>query len=139
MKYFTIKELVPPEVYNELGEKQCWDLFEPKALEALENVREILGVPLVCNNWAKGGNRKYCGFRQSSCPIGAKYSLHKLACAFDLISSQMTAKEMRDKLEKNQDKLIHNIRIEKWDNNGEISWLHIDTKDMGVKLYFFKA
>lgn len=139
IKYFTIEELVPPEVLKELGEEQCWTLFDKKALEALENVREILGVPLICNNWAKGGSRKYSGFRQGNCPIGAKRSSHKLGMAFDLVSNKMTAKEMRDKLEKEQDKLVHNIRVEKWDNKGEISWLHIDTLDKGVKLYFFKA
>jgi hypothetical protein len=33
----------------------------------------------------------------------------------------MTAKEMREKLSNNIDKLIHPIRVEKWDNNGEVS------------------
>ena len=34
-----------------------------------------------------------------------------------------------------------NIFVEKWDNKGEISWLHIDISPNthGKKLYFFKA
>ena len=40
-----------------------------------------------------------------------------------------------------QDKLRYPIRVEKWDNKGEISWLHIDISPNthGKKLYFFKA
>ena len=60
--------------------------------------------------------------------------------AFDLISTKLTAKEMREILDKNQDKLRYPIRVEKWDNKGEISWLHIDIGNTkGKKLYFFKA
>lgn len=61
--------------------------------------------------------------------------------AFDLISTKLTAKEMREILENNQDKLRYPIRVEKWDNKGEISWLHIDISPNthGKKLYFFKA
>lgn len=33
----------------------------------------------------------------------------------------MTAKEMREILENNQDKLKYPIRVEKWDNHGEIT------------------
>lgn len=57
----------------------------------------------------------------------------------------MSAKQMREKLEENEDKLKYPIRIEKWDNKGEITWLHIDTKPFAKgntklgKIYFFKA
>jgi hypothetical protein len=48
---------------------------------------------------------------------------------------------MREILENNQDKLKYPIRVEKWDNHGEISWLHIDISPNthGKKLYFFRA
>lgn len=46
---------------------------------------------------------------------------------------------MREILDKNQDKLRYPIRVEKWDNKGEISWLHIDIGNTkGKKLYFLK-
>ena len=60
-KYFDVKELVPKEVYEELGDQGSLNLLNPIALKALEEVREILGVPLICNNWAAGGNRNYSG------------------------------------------------------------------------------
>lgn len=139
-KYFDIKELVSSRVYNKYGDNAV-ELLNSKALKMLENVREILDVPLICNNWAAGGNRNYCGYREPECTIGAKGSFHRKALAFDLISKYMTAAEMRDKLEQNQDKLIYPIRVEKWDNKGEINWLHIDISPNthGKKLYFFRT
>lgn len=139
-KYFDIKELVSSKCYEQYGDDAI-KFLDPIALEALENVREILGVPLICNNWNAGGSRNYCGYREPGCGVGVKNSFHKRGQAFDLISSKMTAKEMREKLSNNVDKLKYPIRVEKWDNNGEISWLHIDVSPNthGQKLYFFKA
>lgn len=139
-KYFDIKELVPSQTYSKYGDDSI-KFLDKDALKALENVREILNVPLICNNWFAGGSRNYCGYRDSECKIGAPKSMHKLGKAFDLVSTKLTAKEMREILDKNQDKLIYPIRVEKWDNHGEISWLHIDThwNTHGKQLYFFKA
>ena len=139
-KYFQVKELVSSNIYKEYGDDAI-KFLDPKALKALENVREILGVPLICNNWAAGGSRNYCGYREPECSIGAKNSMHKQGKAFDLISTKLTAKEMREILENNQDKLKYPIRVEKWDNKGELSWLHIDISPNthGKKLYFFHA
>lgn len=111
-KYFDVKELVSKNIYSKYKEESI-KFLDSKALEVLENVRDILGVPLVCNNWARGGTRHYCGYREPDCSVGAIHSMHKEGKAFDLISSKMTAKEMRDILEKNQDKLIQPIRVEK--------------------------
>ena len=96
-KYFDIKELVSSNIYKEYGDNAI-KFLDPKALKALENVREILGVPLICNNWAAGGSRNYCGYRESGCGVGTPTGFHYKGQAFDLISSKMTAKEMRDKL-----------------------------------------
>ena len=48
-KYFQVKELVSSKIYNQYGDDAI-KFLDPKALEALENVREILNVPLICNN-----------------------------------------------------------------------------------------
>lgn len=139
MKYFKVKELVSLNTYKQYGEDSI-KFLDTKALHALENVREIVGVPLICNNWAAGGTRNYCGYREPTCSIGAKNSYHKQGKAFDLISTKLTAKEMRDILDKNRDKLSFPIRIEKWDGDREITWLHIDIGNTkGNKIYFFKA
>lgn len=138
-KYFEIQELVSSNVYEQYKD-DALQFLDPKALEALENVREILEVPLICNNWEEGGSREYCGYREPGCGVGVPTGFHYKGKAFDLISSKMTAQEMREKLEEEKDKLKYPIRVEKWDNKGEISWLHIDIGNTkGKKLYFFKA
>lgn len=48
-KYFQVKELVSSKIYNQYGDDAI-KFLDPKALEALENVREILNAPLICNN-----------------------------------------------------------------------------------------
>lgn len=109
--HFDIEELVSSQVFNIIGDDAI-KLFDPKALESLEAIREILNVPLICNNWAEGGNRDDCGYRDKLCTIGAPKSAHKEGKAFDLISNKMSAQEMRSLLLKNQSLLPHNIRIE---------------------------
>ncbi len=138
-KYFELEELVSKSTFEKYGEK-AKEFLNPKALEIIDQVREILNVPLICNNWLWNGSRQNCGYRSADCTIGATYSQHKQGNAFDFISTKMSAKEMRDKLEQNQRILKYPIRIEKWDSNGnEITWLHVDVKEAEPKIYFFKA
>ena len=138
-KYFEVRELVDSQVYNLLGDHAI-NLLDPRLIETIDAVRDILGVSLICNNWHWGGSRDECGFRSYQSPTGAPRSYHKRGQAVDLISTRMSAAEMREKLEQNKDLLPYPIRIEKWDDYGEISWLHIDLGDTkGNKIYYFKA
>lgn len=132
-KHFNTEELVSKQVFDVIGDDAI-KLFDPKALETLETIRELVNVPLTCNNWANGGSRDDCGYRDKKCTIGASKSTHKEGKAFDLISTKMSAQKMRDIIIKNQDKLPYNIRIE-----DKVSWLHFDVRDKGVKVYLFKA
>lgn len=137
-KNFKLYELLPKEVYKD--EVQGWELLDDKLKKTIDVVRDILGIPLICNNWFVGGRRNLCGYRPSICETGATFSAHKKGMAVDLISTNMTAHDMREKIKANQDKLPYNIRLEKWDKNGnEIGWTHLDVKDMGVKVYEFRA
>ena len=51
-------------------------------------------------------------------------SAHHLGIGGDLSSPEMTAEEMRQKIEEKQDLLPYPIRIEK-----DVNWLHIDCYD----------
>lgn len=110
-KYFTVEELVSKEVYELLGDEAI-KLFDPKALEVLEDVREILDVPLICNNWRSGGSRDDCGYRDLKCSVGASKSAHKTGQAFDLVSNVLSANEMRNRIQLCAHMLRHNIRME---------------------------
>lgn len=149
-KYFQLYELMPPELYtydmmvSEAARERAFaNFFDEKLLITIDVVREIIGLPLICNTWFQDGNRRNSGLRTMQCSVGAAQSQHKLGKAVDLICHKMSAEEMRQKIKANEDKLPYPIRIE-----DGVNWLHIDVKDRKVhpthpanrfKIYFFKG
>lgn len=143
-KYFEPYELLPPELYtydmyvDESARERAYELIDERLLITIDIIRgEIIKAPLICNTWYQDGNRRYSGLRTKDCKIGVRESQHKLGKAVDLICNKYTAYQMRQKILDNQHLLPYPIRIER-----DVSWLHIDTKDMdykGKKIYLFKA
>jgi hypothetical protein len=135
MKHFQLYELVSKEVYDSMGDK-AWDLFKPNALIMLDNFREFIGAPCSVNNWyGSDGSyevRQLSGFRPQSCPIGAKFSQHKLGNAFDVHVSGMTAGEARKRIlaDQNNSLLLNIMRLE-----DKVAWVHMDAMvlPVGVK------
>lgn len=87
-RYFSIEELVAPELLEALGEDKCWDLIPEIVKLTLDRIRaeyaSAYGDTIKINDWHIGGNYKYSGVRPKNCPIGAKYSRHKQWLAFDI-------------------------------------------------------
>ena len=146
-KWFELYELLPPEVYTydmmvseEARERAFATFFDVKLLETIDVIRDIIGLPLICNTWFIDGNRKNCGFRTQQCSVGAAQSQHKLGKAVDLVCAKMSAEEMRQKIEANKDKLPYPIRMEK-----DVNWLHLDVKERTAaweknkKIVYFKG
>ena len=138
-KNFTIQELVCREVYNKWGER-AWQFLDTNLLEVLLVLRrDILQVPLVCNDWKFGGKNTQRGLRCNTCQLvkskTAPYlSMHIFGKAVDLVSAKMTAEKMRKLIQEKSVKLPCNVRIE-----GGVNWLHIDVMDMGTKVYEFNG
>ncbi len=143
-KYFEPYELIPPELYtydmmvSEEARQRAYEMIDERLLIIIDIIRgEIIKAPLICNTWYQDGNRKYSGLRTENCKVGVRESQHKLGKAVDLICSKYTAYQMRQMILDNQHLLPYPIRME--DN---VSWLHIDVKDMdykGQKIYLFKG
>lgn len=123
--FFNVSELVCPHTFARFGE-QSWQFFDTATLNTLLVLRaEILRVPMTIN----AGESTQRGLRCNLCGIvkGQKkqyLSAHIMGKGFDVVSSQMTAQEMRDKIFENADKLPVPIRIE-----DGVSWLHFDAFD----------
>lgn len=131
-KYFKIQELVPEHVYAARGEK-AWYLLDDRALKTLDKLRETFG-PLICNSWSWGGNRKWSGLRTPESQYYSPYSQHTYGRAFDLISSQKTAEELREYVLNNQEEFPYIRGIEL-----EVSWLHFDVGNRPTdSIYTFK-
>lgn len=123
--YFDISELVCEHTLKRWG-NQAWQFFDTNTLHSLLVLRtEIFRVPMTIN----AGDSAQRGLRCNLCSIvkGQKkqyLSAHLMGKGFDVVSSEMTAQEMRDKIFENADKLPVPIRIE-----DGVSWLHFDTFD----------
>ena len=127
-KYFKITELVCPHVFKEHGER-AWKFLATIYLHTLLVLRrDILKVPLVCNTkilTQRGLRCNLCEIVQEKTEDDIVYlSAHHLGIGGDLSSPEMTAEEMRQKIEEKQDLLPYPIRIEK-----DVNWLHIDCYD----------
>lgn len=140
-KYFKIQELVCPHVYNKYGEKS-WMFLSTDSLHLLLALRvRILNVPLICNSYSKNLTQR--GFRCNLCELNKdktikgvlSISAHSTGKGWDLTSPNMTAEEMRQKIQEKTHLLPYNVRIEK-----DVNWLHIDvynTMDNNNKITYF--
>lgn len=137
-QYFKVQELVCPHTFSRLGD-DSWMIFDTSFLHTLLVIRkDILQVPLIANDYVFGGRNTQRGNRCNMCEIvkektTAYLSAHVLAKAIDVVSSRMTAEEMRVKIKEKKELLPYNIRIEK-----SVTWLHFDLYDMNVKIFEFK-
>lgn len=128
-KHFSIKELVDKETYEKFGES-AWMFFNPLFLQALDGLREYLGVPLIVNNWATGGNYQYSGLRSKSCEVGAEYSQHRFGNAADIKSKILDPRTMFERImiAKDDERLTNINAIE--DINFTKTWVHIDGRNI---------
>ncbi|MBI9080853.1 MAG: hypothetical protein JEY79_14080 [Pseudodesulfovibrio sp.] len=98
-EHFQIKELVPPDLFEEYKDRQhiLWQQFDVRALMTLDALRERFGSATV-NNWKWGGKRTLSGWRPDNCTTGAKRSQHKRGAAFDLKFKNTSAHSVRKEL-----------------------------------------
>ena len=122
--YFKLHELLPKELYY--NEEVGWGWLDERLIEVLDWLRRTAGVPLIVNNWKWGGKRNYCGARIPASPDYSYGSRHTLipdrkVMAADVISTKITAAQLRNLIRRMKDSLPHPVRIEK-----NVTWLHID-------------
>ena len=141
-KYFKIQELVCPHVYKKYGDK-AWEFFSEELLKDLDTVREVLGVPIIINNWHIEGQYKESGNRCQFCSIVAKkiankelnMSMHNLYQAFDLKPKGLEIKKAVEMILDN----VHRFKVIKRIENPDYTstWLHIDTKGhhKGIRIF----
>jgi len=137
LKHFQLFEIVDPETYRSKGEA-AWDLFNPEALMALDNLREFFGVPITINNWHIGGPFSLRGYRtpERAAELGASHSQHALGNAFDCDIHGLTADQARNGIIENKDNpLLQKImRLE-----DGVSWVHFDLMSVPDRIHVFKT
>lgn len=123
----------PWELLPGLSGVETWSTLDPNLrallsdvlLETCDEVRDLLDVVCTANNYARGGERQWCGYRPPRCTVGAPQSFHRLGMAADLHPIGMTADEARRRIREAVDagNLRHLGGIETC-----VSWLHIDVR-----------
>ena len=138
-EYFGVKELVCPHTYKKHKENS-WQFLDTMWLWCLLVIRrDILKVPMTCNNGTTYTQR---GLRCNLCEIVkgkiTNYlSSHLFGKAGDFSVKGMTAEQARKKIKEKADLLPCAIRLE-----AGVSWLHFDVlPQCGVdeKVYEFKV
>lgn len=136
-KYFNMWELVNQETYLKFGDSAIM-LLNPLLLITLDGLREILGVPLIVNNWREGGTYEYSGYRPIDCTIGAKYSQHRLGNAADIKPLRMTIGDAFNKIINNKE----DERIKELTTIENIaytpSWLHVSCQNIPDRIRIVK-
>ena len=132
--HFALEELVPQTLFEQHG-YACWELLDDRALITLDKLREKFGSMTV-NNWKWNGPRKWSGLRtegfyKSVTDYLRSRSQHKYGRAFDVIFKDISAKEVRDYIVKNQSEFPYITFLE-----CDISWFHFDVRNCdGLKLW----
>ena len=142
-KYFDIQELVCPHTYNTFKDVS-WQFLDTEILHTILVVRrDILKIPMICNDYKYGGRWSQRGLRCNICQLcrdktiaGKIYlTAHANGAGLDFVfgaNTGMTAEKARRLIKANKHILPYNIRLEK-----SVTWLHVDCYDMNVKVYEF--
>lgn len=141
-EHFRIEELVCNHTFKAFGNKS-WQFLSTEYLHTILVLRrDVLKVPMICNNYHAGLTYSQRGLRCNICQItkektnaGKIYlSAHCSGNGGDFSMVGMDAATARKLVKDNEDLLPYNVRME---NN--VSWLHIDVFDVGngQKVNFF--
>lgn len=141
-KFFDIEEFACDHLleYYSTNPDRCWDFKDTAQLaNVLVIRRDILQVPMYCNNHKKGQHQR--GLRCNLCELVRSkdrpyMSGHVLGKGDDFTVEGMTAQEAREKIKKNAHLLPFPLRME-----ADVNWLHIDSMPTpsGQKVYEFKS
>lgn len=140
-KYFDVRELVCPHVYNTFGQ-YSWTFLDDRLLETLLVIREALGRPITVNNWHTGGALSQRGLRCNVCRLVKEktdmekvyLTAHTQGTGIDFDVQGMSAQSVREWLLHNQDLLPRPIRLE-----AGVTWVHLDLRNDGSEggvIYF---
>lgn len=136
-QYFEPHELVPQHIYEKYGSLSL-QFMDDRILMVADALRKRYG-PVTLNNYYWGGNRQWQGLRTNLSPDYSPTSQHSFGRAIDARFKNHTAEEVRDDLRD------FGIGILKLPNHistltieDDVSWLHVDCRNRGHGLRFFK-
>ena len=133
-KYFDIRELVCPDVFNEFGEK-AWQFFDFQFLETVLCLRtQVHKKEMFVNNWLYKGTFTQRGLRCNICTLVYDKTItkkiymtaHANGAALDYDVKCQTAEQSRQQVKECAYLLPNKVRLEK-----NVNWVHLDIYDDG--------
>ena len=124
-RFFKAQELVPPSIYEKMGESSLV-LIDDRALQTLDQLRRTLG-PCTVNDWCFGGKFKQSGLRTPESKHFSPTSQHTFGRAMDCKFRDHSAEEVRQFIIKditNRDSFPFITFIE-----NDVDWLHFDVRN----------
>lgn len=135
-KYFDTQEVVCKHVYDKFGD-DAWKFFDPRLLETLLFIREVIGKPIYVNNWQIGGSLSQRGLRCCVCPLvktkadlkKVYMSSHIFGRGIDFDVKGISPKDVKEWIVSHQDELPYPIRLEL----NTPTWTHLDVCEYATK------
>jgi hypothetical protein len=126
---FIIQEFVPPQIYSLFGggEKCLW-YIDPRIIQGVQLLRDILDTPIMVNNWHKGGVLDERGYRIPGSKTGATYSQHRFGRACDVSSEKYSPAQIFEAMRAHfqEFKELDVLTIENL--NFTPTWVHMDCR-----------
>jgi hypothetical protein len=122
---FKAYEFVDKSTYERLGDEAI-KLMDNNLLLTVIEIRRILNMPMIINDWYFGKRFQQRGYRSPESNIGTPKSAHRLGKAVDFDAYfkgvRQNPDEIREKIIKNRIRLPYLAGLELG-----INWVHIDT------------
>jgi hypothetical protein len=124
--FFATQELVPPSVYEALGESALL-VMDDRILKTADTIRDFFKAPVIINDWIwnpdEDRQRTLSGFRPCDTKLGAKYSQHKFGRAIDCLIPDLDIEDVREAILSNRDAFPYITAMEL-----VVPWLHVDCR-----------
>lgn len=128
---FRVTEFVPPEIYKMFG-AQAWMFIDERIVLINKQLKQDFNAPVIINNWAAGGVRRYSGYRPITCKTGGDNSQHRHGRASDTLITGYTSDEVRAHILKHKAKYMSLGLSRMEDAKFAPTWAHIDCAWTGV-------
>jgi hypothetical protein len=124
-KHFMPQELLPQSWIDAHGDNAML-VMDDRILKTLDNLSMFFKLPIIVNDYCRGGILSYRGYRPTSYTACSDSSQHRFGRAVDFDVKGKSAEQVRQIILKNRYKFPFITRME-----SDVSWVHIDCANTG--------
>jgi hypothetical protein len=126
---FWASEVLPSEAFS-LDPISFNQMITPFLRIVPEQIRSIVGRPIIINNWKTGGQYRESGYRNPKTSTGAGKSYHKIGYAIDVKVPGMSTQEIYAYLYAQRERVPMITTYERLSDTP--NWNHFDCRFTGL-------